>query len=353
MDYLAEQPDGDFPVPQIEFNPRHYLCYRIEYPIDVDGVLSDSAWELVDWTENFVDIQGDSMPEPVFATRVKMLWDDSYFYVGALLEEDHIWATLTKRDAVIYHDNDFEVFIDPDGDTHNYYELEVNALNTVWDLLLIEPYRDGGPAVDAWDIQGLKTAVSLDGTLNDPTDLDENWTVEIAIPWEVLKQAAGCQTPPVDGDQWRINFSRVEWQSEVKDSTYTKKIDPSTGKTYPENNWVWSPQGLIKMHYPEMWGIVQFSEVPAGLSEDVFRLSPVHKLKWYLRQVYYHQRWYRERFGKYTENIHQLGLGHLDPENVIWPPLLEATPDLYQASLSSIDSSYMVMITQDGRVWKK
>ena len=82
-----------------------------------------------------------------------MLWDDKYLYIGAAMVEPHVWATLTERDAVIYHDNDFEVFIDPDGDTHLYYEIEINALGTVWDLLLVRPYRDGGPAIDAWDVR--------------------------------------------------------------------------------------------------------------------------------------------------------------------------------------------------------
>ena len=59
---------------------------------------------------------------------------------------------MTERDSVIFRDNDFEVFIDPDGDTHAYYELEINALGTVWDLLLLKPYRDGGPAINGWDI---------------------------------------------------------------------------------------------------------------------------------------------------------------------------------------------------------
>ena len=86
-----------------------------------------------------------------------MLYDDNYFYFAAELDEPHVWATLTDRDAVIYHDNDFEVFIDPDGDNHLYYELEINALGTEWDLLLVKPYRDGGPAINAWDIQGLQT----------------------------------------------------------------------------------------------------------------------------------------------------------------------------------------------------
>ena len=99
-----------------------------------------------------------------------MLWDDTYLYVAALLEEPHVWGTLTKHDSVIFHDNDFEIFIDPDGDNHEYYEIEINALNTEWDLFLKKPYRDGGPAINEWEIPGLKTAVHVDGTLNNPSD---------------------------------------------------------------------------------------------------------------------------------------------------------------------------------------
>ena len=95
-----------------------------------------------------------------------MLWDDDNFYVAAELEEPDVWATLIERDSVIFRDNDFEVFIDPDGDTHAYYELEVNALGTLWDLLLIKPYRDGGPAIHGWDIAGLQSAVDVRGTRN-------------------------------------------------------------------------------------------------------------------------------------------------------------------------------------------
>ena len=72
------------------------------------------------------------------------------------MEEPDVWGTLTERDAIIYNDNDFEVFIDPDGDTQMYYELEVNPLGTVFDLMLIRPYRDGGPPIIAWDIAGLQ-----------------------------------------------------------------------------------------------------------------------------------------------------------------------------------------------------
>ena len=98
------------------------------------------AWASAPWTETFVDIEGYRRPEPRFKTRAKMLWDDEWFYVAAEMEEPDLWGTLTERDSVIFRDNDFELFIDPDGDTHGYYELEVNALGTPWDLLLIKGY---------------------------------------------------------------------------------------------------------------------------------------------------------------------------------------------------------------------
>ena len=83
-----------------------------------------------------------------------------------------MWATITTRDAVIFQDDDFEVFLDPGGDTHEYYELEVNALGTAWDLFLVKPYRDGGPALHAWDIAGLAVGVDVRGTINRPGDRD-------------------------------------------------------------------------------------------------------------------------------------------------------------------------------------
>lgn len=185
-----------------------------------------------------------------------MLWDDAFFYVGAELEEPHIWATLTQRDSVIFHDNDFEIFLDPDGDHHNYFEIEINALNTVWDLRLPKPYRDGGPALNEWDATEMKTAVKLHGTLNDPTDVDGSWSVEVAIPWASMTPHAGGNCPPKVGDQWKVNFSRVQWQTDIEGTLYRKKPG------LKEDNWVWSPQGEIQMHLPEMWGVVQFADGP-------------------------------------------------------------------------------------------
>jgi hypothetical protein len=232
--------------------PRQYTCRRAEAPVAVDGRISEPSWNRAAWTSDFVDIEGDRKPRPRFRTRVKMLWDDAYFYVAAEMEEPHVWATLTEHDAVIFHDNDFEVFIDPNGDTLEYYEFEINALNTGWDLFLPKPYRFGGKARNEWEIPGLRTAVDVDGTLNNPADRDRGWSVEIAFPWKALGEFAHRPAPPQEGDEWRVNFSRVEWRVDVRDGKYQKVAGRK------EDNWVWSPQGVVNMHVPERWGVVRF-----------------------------------------------------------------------------------------------
>jgi hypothetical protein len=231
---------------------------------------------------------------------MKMLWDDKCLYIAAEMEEPHLWGTLTEHDSVIFQDNDFEVFLDPDGDNQNYCELELNARNTTWDLLLTKPYRDGGRALNAWEILGLKTAVHLDGTLNDPLDKDRGWTVEIAWPWKGLKEMTSVAVPPRGGDQWRINFSRVEWDLEVVDGKYQKV------KGKPEHNWVWSPQGAIDMHRPERWGYVQFSTKQAG--SDVFRPDPDRAVRDALFRVYHAQREHRDKTGLYAKSLEGLTL---------------------------------------------
>jgi hypothetical protein len=338
--------------PQIPFAPKSYVCFQTGSPLFIDGKLDEASWQKSAWTDDFVDIEGPIRPAPRFRTHAKMLWDKQYLYLAAELNEPDIRATLTDRDAVIFYDNDFEVFIDPDGDTHQFYEFEMNALNTVWDLLLIKPYRDGGPAINAWDIKGLKSAVAINGTLNKPGDTDKGWTVEIAFPWEVLKECAHKDAPPKSGDQWRINFSRVEWRTDVVDGKYTKTLDPKTGKSFPEDNWVWSPQGLINMHCPEMWGFVQFSDKRIGTGEDVFKFNPEENAKWVLRQIYYDEKKFFEKHNRYSSTLSELGLDNLRVDGYSLP-IIETTSTMYEGIMKSLDQKTTWHIAHDGRTWKE
>lgn len=346
----ASPPREPWPQPQIAWNPGRYVCYRTPAPPTIDGRLEPAIWDAAPWTSEFVDIRGGEYPEPRWSTRAALLWDERHLYVAARLEEPHLWATLEERDSVIYHDHDFELFIDPDGDTHDYYELEINALGTEWDLLLTRPYRDGGPADHEWDIEGLRSGVHLDGTLNDPSDIDRGWSVEIAIPWRALAEHAQRPSPPEAGDRWRVNFSRVQWTLDIVDGTYVKSVDPEDGEQLPEDNWVWSPQGLIAMHYPEMWGFVQFSSTVAGEGNDPFAADPDEIARWALRRLYYAQRDHHALTGRYAGSLDALKLETLEIAPFIWPPELVREGTGYSATLRD-GRGRMLHIHDDGHLW--
>ncbi len=322
--------------------PRGYVCLKAAAAPVIDGKLDDDAWNAATWSDDFVDIEGDRKPKPAHRTRMKMLWDDKALYIAAELEEPHIWATLTEHDAVIFHDPDFEVFIDPDGDNHLYGELELNAKNTTWDLLLSKPYRDGGRALNGWEIIGLKTAVQVNGTLDDPADTDKSWTVEIAWPWKGLAELSPVPVPPKDGQQWRINFSRVQWDTAIEDGKYVKV------KGKPEHNWVWSPQGAIDMHRPERWGYLQFSEKSQGPVE--YRADPAQDVKDLLHEIYYAQQAYHKKHGRYAESAQELSVKHPN----LSVPVIKTTQRGFDATLEAAEPARKVWgISNDSRLWSR
>jgi hypothetical protein len=333
-------------------DPRHYNCYRATGQFNVDGLLDEPAWGAAEWSEDFVDIEGYEGPAPEWRTRVKLLWDDEFLYVGAELEEPHVWATLTERDAVLYRENDFELFIDPDGDTHNYYELEINALGTIWDLFLARPYLDGGKAQSDWDIAGLSAAVSVRGTVNDPSDLDDGWTVELAIPWSALAAHAPGRRRPRDAEHWRLNFSRVQWQLVEFDGGYRKAMEPASGRPNPEHNWVWSPQGAVNMHMPEMWGIVQFSDIVVGEGDVPYRPPPDEDVRWALRQVYYAQRSYYKEHERYATDLAELGLELAGSDGSALRPELTVSAEGFEATVAG-EGDAVWHIRQDGKIWSE
>lgn len=329
-------------------HPRGYVCFKAIGPPTIDGSLNEPAWREARFSEPFVDIEGNAKPRPDFDTKVKLLWDNDYLYIGASLVEPNVWGVLTEHDSVIFHDNDFEIFIDPDGDRQKYYEIEVNALATVWDLFLPRAYRDGGSAIDAWEVPGLKVATRVDGTINRFDDLDRGWTVEIAIPWRALAEPGGAPgAAPSDGDQMRINFSRVEWRTRTTANALVK----IPGRR--EENWVWSPQGAVDMHRPEMWGYVQFSTKPAGTV--AFIPDPTHEARMRLIRLYEIENEYRERHEEFTTSLETLGLDNLGLAAGDQFPRIDLRNGDFDASLlvdlPGTKRSIRVHVRSDGRIW--
>ena len=150
--------------------PKKYSVNYTDSEINIDGKDNESQWKKAPKTSDFIDISNNK--KPLQKTYMKMLWDDENLYIYARLYEEHIWGDITQRDAVIFKNNDFEVFLKPSIIHTNYGELEINALGTVWDLLLNKPYRLGGKANTKWNIDNLKSDVYISGTINDSSDKD-------------------------------------------------------------------------------------------------------------------------------------------------------------------------------------
>lgn len=234
-----------------------YLCQKAIDTIVVDGKLDEASWKKAKPLSPMRDLSGKPAQ---YSCTIQMTYDEDYLYFAAILPTPNINGTLTERDSIIYHDDDFEIFIDPTNTGHNYLELEINALNTVWDLFLTAPYREGDAciAIHDWDIKGLKHAVSHQGTLNDASDIDTSWTVEIAWPWKSITHHATLPRtaePPTHGQEMRFNFSRVD-----------HPVD-ANGKR-GEVNTVWSATRQVTIHAPEQWGRIRFSKYPVGTPED-------------------------------------------------------------------------------------
>jgi hypothetical protein len=258
----------------------HYTCYRTAGKIHIDGRLDEESWLKSPASQPFVDIVTG---EPAwYETRVTLLWDDQYLYFGFTVPETNVVAALTEQDSKIYRDNDVELFI---AGQNAYYEFEINAHNTIYEVFWIWPdaLRPGGPYEPAqwdvtkpgvttlagvgghvhprgrrwgfldWDYPGLRHAVHINGTLNDSSDTDQGWTVELALPWEGLRLLAdGRSLPPANGDIWRIDCSR--FQHFTREGEQMKRAA----------GWTWNKHGHYDSHIPETFSYVHFSRAPAG-----------------------------------------------------------------------------------------
>lgn len=247
----------------------------------IDGKLDEPSWKAATYSPRFVDILTGA--PVIHDTRAAVLWDDQYLYVSYRVEEPFVHATFTNHNDLIYMGNDVECFIaGPDA----YYELEINAFNTCYEVFFawndtfelsglakypefqgakLVPFNGvgftnhpRGGRVGNFDhaLPGLKTAVHIDGTVNDDTDRDRGWTVELAFPWQSLKWLAtdGRSLPPKHGDVWRIDFSRF--------NTY-KEAPPAKDS----GGWFWTRHGAWDSHIPECFVFVTFSTNTVQLTQ--------------------------------------------------------------------------------------
>lgn len=256
--------------------PR-YSAVRCDVPPKIDGKLDDQVWRMIPKTNAFVDlISGESTQHD---TQAAITWDDENLYIGFWISEPNVDAKYSNRDDPIYYDNDVEVFI---AGQDAYYEFEINALGTLYEAFFVwkDAYQTGDYSSDpqlrmdqpkvqdfngvglkhhprgkriaflAYDFPKSRSAVHINGTLNDDSDVDQGWTVELAFPWQEMKPLAmgdGRSLPPKPGDRWRIDlfrFNKYKTSPPSKDS----------------GGWAWGKHTVWDSHIPEIFPIVTFAD---------------------------------------------------------------------------------------------
>jgi hypothetical protein len=203
----------------------------------IDGSFaSEPAWQNAVALGSFEHtITGKPAPRE---TEVRLLWDDRHLYVALRAVDGNLQSRYEKHDEKLWHEDVFEIFLDPLGDKRHYYEVQVSPAGVVFDSHL-RSYRKNR---NEWQSE-VRVAVKAEGTLNEPADDDKGWTAEIALPFATLTQGGGV--PPKAGDEWRVNFFRV---------------DITKGKPYYS---AWSPPLRGDFHALDRFGAAIFGAPPA------------------------------------------------------------------------------------------
>jgi hypothetical protein len=246
---------------------REYEVKKTTSALEIDGRLNEPQWQAADVTERFIHHQDGAAT--ILSTRAKFLWDDHYLYVGFISEDPDVWGTLVNRDDHLWNGEVVEILCDPDGDGLNYFEVQVNPLETILDLTLTKAYSEGGQADLNWNLDSIKAKVWVDGTLNNLDSVDIQWQCEVALPFDELAfMGPTLNFPPHDGEAWRILVTRYDYGR--------------TGDEYIEVS-AWNQTNSSSFHVPERFGRIIFSEkdVVAGIDKNSvvikkFRISSVY-----------------------------------------------------------------------------
>jgi hypothetical protein len=204
--------------------PR-YAVRRAAAPVKIDGDFSEPAWAAAspEVTLQFLwdDQTGTRQP-----TYVRLLHDDAALYVAFRVVDTDINARFTERDDPTFLDDAVEIFLNPERRQQSvYYGFELNARGVLYDYLNF----DSRTLFKRFDATGIEVAVRIHGTLNDRSDVDDGWTLELAIPWENFERMS--PDPPTPGSVWKANLNR--WDGVQPDRRMSIWSDPMNDESWP------------------------------------------------------------------------------------------------------------------------
>jgi len=173
-----------------------YTAKKSASKITIDGVLDEADWAAAETVGDFVFpwwTAGDKEQ-----TEVKLLWDDTYLYVAFKCDDKHIWADHYNINDATYNDDCVELFWNPSpNEQSSYYMFEINCIGN---LLSIKKS-------DRETIMLPHLAQTIQGTVNNDSDTDSGWIMEMALRFDEYPELFNATTPQ-DGDLWRIGLNR-------------------------------------------------------------------------------------------------------------------------------------------------
>jgi len=194
--------------------PAAVECRRAAALMKIDGRLDEPAWARA----QVVTFQRAWMPadqrQPPTQTKARLLWDDDYLYFAAEMEDTDVFADVTAQDGPLWTNDVFELFFKPSKEKQGYYEFEINAANTKFDMFM--PSRgSGGASRHAKEREfHIESKVVVHGTLNDWNDRDTGWTIEGRIPWSDFALTGGR---PAVGDTWLHALCRYDFSAGLEE----------------------------------------------------------------------------------------------------------------------------------------
>jgi hypothetical protein len=216
---------------------RSAECRWASRPIKIDGKIDDIAWEKAQVLKDFAVYWQNRKPKT--ATTARLLWNNSYLFFMADMEDTDLFADVTAHNGITWENDVFEIFLKPSRKELAYYEFQVNAANTRLELFLPSRGSGGYRRFAKGTRLGMKSAVKLRGTLNKWDDTDKGWTVEGRIPWTAFKPTGGRPRP---GAKWRFALCRYD---------YSKDLE------YPELSST-APLTVSNFHRYEDYGVLKF-----------------------------------------------------------------------------------------------
>lgn len=200
-----------------------YEVLHTDQGIDIDGRLDESDWQRAP-TLDFIMPWSDVEQDGAQSTIVRLLWDEDNLYIIFACVDPYLDSVVTAHDGPVYREDAVEIFATPSAADSTYFGYEMNIKGTLLDYIAFGGGAEWTPHIRfEWQSEGVKIATTYQGTLNDHSDIDQGWILEIAIPHDNFRHLGG-QIPPRDGDIWRAALNRTaghQGQSGVWSDTRT------------------------------------------------------------------------------------------------------------------------------------